>query len=211
MKIERVTDETFLSYISEFNNSRGVIAFGLFKVHDVGALSEEETHFKVAREMMLDLTSSEKNYKSRFPDFIGTNSNNEIYKFDESKLVGTSEKLSVKEFFGAYHNYEQDKLFLETEGVYHQDRETKFGFNCNGYTYSFLDPPYGFSMPNKAEFFVAFSKYLFSDFGNIIVYSWGTDCSNYFDPGKDWWGHFLCTICNPEKDWYIGIVASSTD
>jgi len=52
---------------------------------------------------------------------------------------------------------------------------------------------------------------LFTDISQIEVYKWSTDSSNYFDEGKDWWGSFFWTVYNPCRDWYIGIIASTTD
>ncbi|WP_343784001.1 hypothetical protein [Wandonia haliotis] len=40
---------------------------------------------------------------------------------------------------------------------------------------------------------------------------WSTNCSPFFNAGKEWWGTFFWTIYNPEKNWYIGICGSETD
>jgi len=84
-----------------------------------------------------------------------------------------------------------------------------------GFVYAFLDPPYSFmsrkTIFEKGKFFLDFCQTLFTDISQIEVYMWSTDSSNYFDAGKEWWGAFFWTVYNPYQDWYIGIIASTTD
>jgi hypothetical protein len=61
------------------------------------------------------------------------------------------------------------------------------------------------------KFFLEFNEFLFDNINKLIIYSWQTNCSNYFDAGKEWWGSFFWTVYNPTKKWYIGIAASTTD
>ena len=84
-----------------------------------------------------------------------------------------------------------------------------------GFVYAFLDPPHSFmcgkTIFEKGNFFLDFCRLLFTDISQIEVYKWSTDSSNYFDEGKDWWGSFFWTVYNPCRDWYIGILAATTD
>lgn len=52
---------------------------------------------------------------------------------------------------------------------------------------------------------------LFGDIASLEIYAWPTDCSNFFDFGKEWWGTFFWTVYSPTHNWYVGILASSTD
>jgi hypothetical protein len=78
-----------------------------------------------------------------------------------------------------------------------------------------LNPPYalkcGDTIYEQGKYFIDFCQFLFTDLNNICIFKWGTDCSNYFDDGKEWWGTHFWTIYNPEKDWFIGVLASTTD
>ena len=86
----------------------------------------------------------------------------------------------------------------------------------NGYfIYAFMEPPYtmniGTTIRQRGEYLLDFINYFFSDMDNIEIMKWSTDCSSFFDAGKEWWGTFYWTVYNPEKDWYIGICGSTTD
>ena len=88
-------------------------------------------------------------------------------------------------------------------------------FAIQGYADAFLRPPHSFG-GNKTnfeigKFFLSFNKIAFGDLDKLTVYSWPTNCSNYFDAGKEWWGSYFWTIYSSEKDWFIGIAASTTD
>ena len=38
-----------------------------------------------------------------------------------------------------------------------------------------------------------------------------TDCSDYFDDGREWWGTYFWTIYSPQNGLYTGIMGSATD
>ena len=106
--------------------------------------------------------------------------------------------------------YYDDKEVPEKEVTMAEEDREKIGF-----VYAFLDPPYSFmcgkTIFEKGNFFLDFCRLLFTDISQIEVYKWSTDSSNYFDAGKEWWGAFFWTVYNPYQDWYIGIIASTTD
>ena len=105
-----------------------------------------------------------------------------------------------------YYNTPEDSKHI----VKREDENT-----IKGLAYAFLNPPYGFhinkNLYDTGAFFLNCCDTLFTDLSQIEVYEWSTDCSNYFDIGKDWWGTFFYTVYNPLRDCYIGIVASESD
>jgi len=93
-----------------------------------------------------------------------------------------------------------------------------------GYAYAILEPPYGLArripwrltnhslVPSElGPKFLQLCDVLFGDIKTLEIYDWPTDCSNYFDPGLEWWGSSFWTVYAPSKNWIIVILASSTD
>jgi hypothetical protein len=96
----------------------------------------------------------------------------------------------------------------DTYDLYNDDYATR------GFANVFFEPPYylrNSTKLSKGEHFLRFCEDMFADPEQIVVYQWSTDCSNYFDDGKEWWGSHFWTVYNQKKDWYVGIVASATD
>jgi hypothetical protein len=89
------------------------------------------------------------------------------------------------------------------------------GFNSENpaYAYAILCPPHRLrgTEPEQLALLKQLCDALFGDLETLKIYAWPTDCSNYFDDGKDWWGTFFWTVYSPTYDWYIGILASATD
>lgn len=59
-----------------------------------------------------------------------------------------------------------------------------------------------------AELFYAFHTELSEA---LLIHSWSTDWSNYFDSGKEWWGAHFWTVQIPGTGEIVVIGASSTD
>ena len=66
-------------------------------------------------------------------------------------------------------------------------------------------------LPACKELFDSLNAKLFCDLEKLTIYRWGTNCSDYFDAGEEWWGTFFWTIYSPQHDWYVGILGSTTD
>ncbi|BCM90667.1 hypothetical protein IAD21_02524 [Abditibacteriota bacterium] len=94
----------------------------------------------------------------------------------------------------------------------------------SGYAYALLDPPYGLNRRTAwwrrkqpllpLEIGTAFLRLCDALFGareTLQIYDWPTDCSNYFEPGHEWWGSFFWTVYSPSKNWIVTIIASTTD
>lgn len=67
------------------------------------------------------------------------------------------------------------------------------------------------SPPMCLEIYTSINEKIFGDMNKLSIYRWGTDCSKYFDAGKEWWGTFFWTVFSPQYDWYVGILGSATD
>lgn len=44
-----------------------------------------------------------------------------------------------------------------------------------------------------------------------IIYKWNDDWSNFFDPGKEWWGTFYWTVYNRANNTMIVLTSSETE
>ena len=81
--------------------------------------------------------------------------------------------------------------------------------------YAFLNPPYRLRLGDDikviGEYVIHFMDFYFGDLNRIDIFSRSTDCSPFFEDGKEWWGCYYWTVYNPAKDWYVAIAGSSTD
>jgi hypothetical protein len=81
-----------------------------------------------------------------------------------------------------------------------------------GFAYAFSDPPYRLASPARLqELFTALTELLFGRLSDLDVVEWSTDWSNYFEPGREWWGSFCWTVYTPHAGHLVGIAASTTD
>lgn len=117
----------------------------------------------------------------------------------------------------AFYYYDIDeKLDKEVDiNMLSDDFLDSYPNNKGWFINAFMNPPYGMqigtSVKQKGKYLTDFMEFFFSDLHKLDIYAWSTDCSMFFDAGKEWWGSYFWTIYNPEKDWYIGIVGSATD
>lgn len=138
----------------------------------------------------------------------------------DEEAFGTSIPIEISptEFLGAQFNLTTKELFVWDyfggAKYWFLPNETRIKENAHlpidgsGYSYALLDPPHG---GLTHVLFLKLCEALFGDLNKLEIYAWPTDCSNYFDDGKEWWGTFFWTVYSPTYDWYIGILASSTD
>ncbi|MES2820593.1 MAG: hypothetical protein V4812_16605 [Pseudomonadota bacterium] len=88
---------------------------------------------------------------------------------------------------------------------------------------AFRNPPYG-TRPGEDEMVTLFHDWLdllgLRAGESVQVLDWvgeahrdpdRSDWSNYFDDGKDWWGVWCLSICNPARGTLSVMVASATD
>lgn len=235
---EQITSTDIKQYLSKFDDLGGVIDFKFFKVLET--TSDLDAHLIIANRTLQLLGEDNDNYFDKVAQSLDTNRGSYFKVASKSILADTSTLITPEEFFGPYFNFkDQRPILLGTTGkpfqnvtvfsdYYYYDEieiddnivsikpNDNSDFVTQGYTDAFLKPPHSFGKSGMTNFeigklFLEFNKFLFDDINKIIVYSWQTDCSNYFDAGKEWWGSFFWTVYNPTKDWYIGIAASTTD
>jgi hypothetical protein len=84
----------------------------------------------------------------------------------------------------------------------------------DGYAEAFSDPPYRLSASPEQmnQWFQSINRLLFGGIDqDLIVWSWSTDWSTWFDAGTEWWGSYLWTVERPGLPWIAVIGASQTD
>lgn len=204
----------------------------------VKPIDKYECHLVVARQT-IERINYEMNYHWNRVSTKGNRYSMPVYKIDFDTLDKSGVEVSLEEFLGPYYDLELKRPFIkgrksnetinsffyydEAEIVENKkmindrirDFEKRFPQNNGNFVYAFMNPPYSISTGNtireRGEYLIEFMNYFFSDFHNIEIMKWSTDCSQFFDAGKEWWGTFFWTIYNPKKDWYIGVCGSSTD
>ncbi|WP_179008826.1 hypothetical protein [Winogradskyella forsetii] len=205
--------------LKEFDNYGGRIDFKIFKLDK--KTSEYDSHLLTARNSILELQKNSHYFK---------------IDFDENKMNESGNKISVEEFLGPLFDFKLKKPILRgftnlnnlfyfdskeiNENIVnirdfeHYKNNTSELYTI-GFAQAFLDPVHGFRVSNNifetGKYFIDFCEFLFSDLNKIEILKWNTDCSNYFDDGKEWWGTHFWTVYNPIKNYYIGILASDTD
>lgn len=140
---------------------------------------------------------------------------------DFDLLEGSGERISLRRFLGQrYAILQKGAIIIDGKEYQPQiDPHPDYAHNdhdVSGFCEALLHPPYGMrredgSLPAERKMFDRFAAAVFSDPDRLVVYRWSTDCSDFFDAGKEWWGAYFWTIYNPVKEMYIAALASSTD
>ncbi|WBX76522.1 hypothetical protein PG911_18195 [Tenacibaculum ovolyticum] len=210
------TDDDIESLLSIYNKIGGVIDFSFFE------LSKN----------IAELSTS--NYQKHLKTAIQTTKNIGV-EINNADLTLKGIKISIEEFLGPFFDTHEMKPLIKGKTMlnnyFYYDQEEKESNITkidviiqsfikkhkeigNGFTYAFLEPPYGLyeiSPYEKGRLFLKTLTILFSNINTITIYKWNTDASPYFNAGKEWWGCYFYTVYNPKKDIYIGITASQTD
>ena len=226
----------FIEKYKVFEREGGVIDFRIFQLDTEQDDTPYQKHLAVAQQTLISVAEE---VNTRL-DRIAAKSKINCKKlftmdYDFGVLKDSGKEISVQDFMGWQYEevsgrvkilsydllnpktkgydlffYHNEKEMIENALTIDQEDKEKIGF-----VYAFLDPPYSFmcgkTIFEKGNFFLDFCRLLFTDISQIEVYKWSTDSSNYFDEGKEWWGAFFWTVYNPYQDWYIGIIASTTD
>ncbi len=197
-----------------------------------------ECHLVVARQT-LELINFENNFHLNRACSKGNRTSLPILKTDFEELDDSGEEIEIEEFLGAFYDLELRKPLvrgikgndtLNSYFYYDQEETIKNKFEIdqrirafeikypkrNGnFVYAFMEPPYtiqiGKSIKERGEYLITFMNYFFSDLKSLEIMKWSTDCSAFFEAGKEWWGSYFWTVYNPVNDWYIGICGSQTD
>ena len=233
---EQINTPDITESLSKFDNLGGIIDFKFFKI--LGANSDMEAHLLTAQRTLELLGKDNDEYFNRLAQSLGTDRDKYFKVSANQILMNTGTQITPEQFFGPYFNFKEERPILlgktgrSLQGItvfseyYNYDEvenkenivivhQNNISYKTQGYTDAFLSPPHYFA-GNVSNFeigklFLEFNQFFFDDIHRVTVYSWATDCSNYFEAGKEWWGSFFWTVYNPVKDWYIGIAASTTD
>lgn len=120
-----------------------------------------------------------------------------------------------------YH-FRENEIESSATAIHHSDLykvvPCNGDYTTTGYTQALFETPHRLrsdtdSLTNR-EVAAAFRRLcaaLFGDLNTLEIYSWPTDCSEYFDAGHEWWGSFFWTVYSPSKNWLVTITASTTD
>ncbi len=236
MDIELLKTHEITSKFEDFKVKGGIMDFKIFKISN--HQNERNAHLQTAIETLKDVKKASDTYYTNLSKSLNNLHKNIYFEMtiDFSEIENLSEKISLKEFLGPYYDLELRKpivlsFILNSHFYFDQSEKKENAFDINkrfreyenfmlngyarGFTDAFLNPPYalkcGDTIYEQGRYFNDFCQFLFTDFDKITIFKWNTDCSNYFDEGKEWWGTHFWTIYNPEKDWFIGALASTTD
>ncbi|MEL6696695.1 MAG: hypothetical protein AAFP89_10655 [Bacteroidota bacterium] len=207
--------------IFDYQSLGGVIEIAVFEnVYGDESYSEYDIHQIVARKTV-----------DRLPDGYTD-------EFDEEMVELVGERLSYDQFLGAHYDIETQRPIIKSKGkntlnaYFFYDSEEhlskkvdinlrtiyfneKYPEDLGGFISCFMEPPYGLrlgkTIKERGEYLLSFMDFFFGDVQRIEVYAWNTDCSSFFDVGKEWWGSYFWTVYNPTKEWYISLAASATD
>lgn len=210
-KITGVADEAQAHYLTALNTLQ-LIAKDIddyFDALNLGA--ERDKYFKVVVDEDFSNTGQAINISKFFGPYFDAQQKRPVVRGDLIVWNG-----GVGTYMGSFYYDAEEKPenVITSDEVYWRE-VYKHDYATKGFTEVFFEPPHSFggkmTKYERGMFFLEFTTKLFDDYERIKVYEWGTDCSNFFDDGKEFWGSYLWTVYNPVKDIYIGIAASTTD
>lgn len=103
-------------------------------------------------------------------------------------------------------------LKLPDDVYYNTKQKVNRGFDIpesTPYWYAFLEPPGGNSYLTSD--FAEFNDALFPNRQAVEVFRWNDNFSDYFEPGKEWWGTGLWSVYDKSTGIIVIIGASTTD
>ena len=241
VNINLINSAEIIARIEDFEKRGGCIQVMLFEINEnyQGFIPTDEylLHLTTARQTIETVNYQGNLHWNKVANRTNRNSF-PILQTDHKLLAQSGIKMSNVDFFGYYYDLTLRKPLIRGKGpanlntyFYYDQEETsgnkidiqkiidsfhmeKQAFN-GGFSNAFLEPPYGVgfgkTIREVGEYFLDFVDFLFSDVNTISAFEWSTDCSSFFDAGKEWWGSYFWTVYNPTKNWYIGMVASETD
>ena len=219
----------FIEKYKAYERAGGMIVFRIFQLDTEQEDTPYQKHLAVAQQTLISVAEE---VNTRL-DCISAKSKINRKKlftmdYDFGVLKDSGKEISVQDFMVWQYEEISGRVILKGGKLYNQyfyydDKEvpekavtmTEEDLKKEAFAYAFFQPRNSFmyrhSNFEKGNFFLDFCRLLFTDISQIEVYKWSTDSSNYFDEGKEWWGSFFWTVYNPYQDWYIGIIASTTD
>ena len=195
-------------------------------------------HLVVARQS-LERIHFEYNYHWNRSTSRGNRNAFPIFQTDFEELDSSGIAISLEEFLGPFYDLELAKPLVRgiagkdtLNSYFYYDSEeeaanivdlttslqafrSKYPNQNGSFIYAFMEPPYslqtGKNIWERGQYLIDFMDFVFSDMREIYIMKWSTDCSPFFDAGKEWWGSYFWTVYNPKQDWYVGICGSETD
>jgi len=204
-----ISEPALTKKLLEYEKLGGVIDFRIFKID--GAETLMQAHLLTAEKTVLVSLPATDGVQTSPEAFFGP-----YFDFARQRpvLLGQMPKWDKNGlgFYSDYYYYDDNEAVAEPVQI---TPEHYNEFVTQAYADAFLNPPYRFggNMTNFeiGSFFLDFNQLIFGDITRVSVYSWPTDCSDYFIDGKEWWGSFFWTVYNPSSDWFVGIRVSATD
>jgi hypothetical protein len=181
--------------IDAYGAAGGVLDYVIF---DSTAVPSPADHQAVARLAMDDIRLKLEKHPSAFRLRVDTT--------PEVPRV-----IAVRDFVGPFYDWQTEELIDPwVKGC----RESKGALITHGYADAFLDPPYRLrlTLREATSLFQTINRELFGGLSDeLVVRSWPTDWSSYFEAGLDWWGSFYWTVYSGRTKRLVVIGASTTD
>ena len=201
----------FIEKYKAYEREGGVIDFRIFQLDTEQEDTPYQKHLAVAQQTLISVAEKANTRLDRIAAKSKINCKKLFtMDYDFGVLKDSGKEISVQDFMGWQYEevsgrvkilsydllnpktkgydlffYHNEKEMIENALTIDQEDKEKIGF-----VYAFLDPPYSFmcgkTIFEKGNFFLDFCRLLFTDISQIEVY-------------------------NPYQDWYIGIIASTTD
>ena len=219
----------FIEKYKAYERAGGMIDFRIFQLDTEQDDTPYQKHLAVAQQTLISVAEEVNTRLDRIAAKSKINRKKLFtMDYDFGVLKDSGKEISVQDFMGWQYEEISGRVILKGRKLYNQyfyydDKEvpekavamTEEDLKKEAFAYAFFQPPYSFMIRQsnfeKGNFFLDFCRLLFTDISQIEIYQWSIDSSNYFDDGKDWWGSFFWTVYNSYQDWYIGIIASTTD
>ena len=160
--------------------------------------------------------------------FYKSNPDKNINDYFNIKINGepSGEKISLETFLGPFYDFStgsilpfQDSEQKPLKWLYGRGLEDGDA-SIYGFVDALLNPPYGLRIEDRdrikvVHFFLEYFLKIDIENGTLneplFIVEWSKDWSNYFDPGKDWWGTFFWTIFLRYTREFVIVGASTTD
>jgi len=241
VNIKAINDQAITDRLTDYETKGGAVRMSVFEISEnyLGEMPDEYTAHLITARQTLEKENYECNLHINKVLPPNKRLNSTIAQTDFTKLDPGGQKIDVKDFLGLHFDLANKKPFIRGQlgnetlnsYFYHDQEEVPankidinkitaefqalYPQNEGGFVHAFMEPPYnvhlGKEIKRRGEYLLDFMDFFFSDLERLTIFTWDTDCSIVFEPGKEWWGSYFWTVYNPVKNWYIGIIASETD
>lgn len=215
MDIKELNDKKIQEHIEQHREFMGVVKINVFSIDHLknDSYKPYDLHLAIANEGL----------KKEISKFNGQIE----FDIDYSELSNSGKKIDVGSFLGIPHlenkkhhiidKIKQNKYFCEQDKIFDNQlpKPDNNNYHPKGFIDALLYPPYGLVGVGKTigidNYLANFCEFFFDLLAETEIYTWSTDCSDYFDDGKEWWGEYFFTVYNPKKQWYVCLIAAATD